>query len=198
MGMPEVSAIWIGDQNKLPQSVYSWGGVTLYGNDTLSGRTWELRDQMKHYANTGELNGVADCMRWELLYEHGGIFVDADSERIRNLPEFIYELDAAAAWENEIAAPGLIACGFLKFPAKDPFIRAVIDYCKAQNCHGKPAWITVGPQALTETYKKVKPKYLTILPSHFFFPEHWTGVKWEGRVIYAKQHWGSSQKYDVK
>ena len=191
--MYEINAIWIGDESLRPAELNSWGNIKVHGNDVLASRTWELRDKMRHYANVGELNGVADCMRWELLYELGGIFVDADSEKLRNLPDFINELPAVAAWENEIDRPGLIACGFLKFNKKDPFIRAIIDYIKAEPIQGREAWKVVGPLAITETFKKVEPRHLTILSSHFFFPKHWNGKSYQGTYTLAAQHWKSTK-----
>ena len=36
-----------------------------------------------------ELAGKADILRYELLYEHGGFFIDADSECINPLDDFL-------------------------------------------------------------------------------------------------------------
>ncbi len=191
--MSEINAIWIGDESKCPQSVYTWDNVKIHGNDVLKNRTWELRDKMRHYASTGELNGVADCMRWELLYAYGGVFIDADSERIRTLPEWFNELSHIATWENELERPGLIACGFLKFPPKDPFIRAIIDYCIEEPVKGREAWQVVGPLAITNVFRAYKPRNLTILPSHFFYPRHWEGAEYTGNYVLARQAWGSTK-----
>lgn len=189
-----INAVWIGDESKCPwESLSSWGSITVFDNDTLQSRKWKLKEQMRYYARTGEINGVADCMRWELIYDLGGIFVDADSELIRELPAFIQELPAAAAWENEIARPGLIACGFLKFPPKDVFVEKIIETILETPHQGKQAWETVGPNAITEAFKKYKPSHLTILPSHFFYPKHFSGIEYTGTYILAKQNWSSTR-----
>jgi len=52
-------------------------------------------------------------MRWEILLEHGGFALDADSVCIRKLPEWLFDCDLFAAWENEYAAPGLVANGYV-------------------------------------------------------------------------------------
>jgi hypothetical protein len=192
--MSEINAIWIGDESRVPSEVYTWGNVTVHGNQVLGNITWELKDKMRHYASMGELNGVADCMRWELLYHYGGIFVDADSEKVRNLPDFINELSAVAAWENEIDRPGLIACGFLKFEKHDKFVGDIIDWIKAEPIKGREAWEVVGPGAITTVFKHTKPRHLTILPSHFFFPRHHSGREYTGTYILAKQNWSSTNK----
>jgi mannosyltransferase OCH1-like enzyme len=192
--MFQINAIWIGDESKRPASLDSWGHVKVFGNETLKERSWKLRDKMRHYASTGELNGVADCMRWELLYEHGGIFIDADSEQVRTLPAYFAELTSVAAWENELERPGLIACGFLKFEPKDSFIKEIIDFCVEEPINNREAWRVVGPGAITAVYRKVKPRNLTVLPSHFFYPKHYEGAEYTGNLIYARQFWGSTRK----
>ena len=192
-----INTIWIGDTNKTPVScIESWksGGydVKVYDNDTLASRPWELAQKMRYFLGNGELNGVADCMRWELIYQHGGIWVDADSAKARELPDFFLELDAIAAWENEIERPGLIACGFMAFQPKDPFVEAIIKTIKAKPNLPKRAWEVVGPQAITDAFNTYKPDHLTILPSHFFFPRHLTGRTHKSSVSFANQFWGST------
>jgi mannosyltransferase OCH1-like enzyme len=61
------------------------------------------------------------------------------------------------------------------------------------------AWKTVGPQRLTDAYRRYQYSGLTILPSHFFIPEHFSGARYEGSgPVYAQQHWGSTRRsYDT-
>ena len=58
-----------------------------------------------------ELNGVADIMRYEILFNEGGIALDADSLCLRPLEDWVLESAAFAAWEHEHIRPGLIAAG---------------------------------------------------------------------------------------
>jgi mannosyltransferase OCH1-like enzyme len=61
------------------------------------------------------------------------------------------------------------------------------------------AWKTVGPQRLTDCYRKFQYTPLRIYPSHYFIPHHFTGLKYEGDgPIYAHQLWGSTLNgYDL-
>jgi hypothetical protein len=60
------------------------------------------------------------------------------------------------------------------------------------------AWKTVGPQRLTDSYRKYGYSKLRIYPSHYFIPQHFTGLTYEGSdPIYAHQLWGSTRRgYD--
>lgn len=155
-------------------------------------RKWRLAEQMRFFASRGEYNGVADCMRWELLQALGGIFVDADSVKLRDLPQDLDDLPCIAAWEQEIERPGLIACGYLKFPNDHPFLEAIIQDIKSQPLDERMAWEIAGPLAITRAFHTFKPNDLTILPSHFFTPRHLTGREYAGTLKYAEQLWGST------
>ena len=77
--------IWVGDESKRPDNcIQSWVDrnpewtVKLWGNADLVDTTWINARHMREMS-TRELNGVADMMKWEILYNEGGVVVDADS-----------------------------------------------------------------------------------------------------------------------
>ncbi|NBW15782.1 MAG: hypothetical protein EBR82_48125 [Caulobacteraceae bacterium] len=192
-----INVIWIGDASKEPTAcIESWahGGyeVRVHDNNTLASRPWRLHKKMKYFLENGEINGVADCMRWELMYEEGNFWVDADLSKTRELPDFFLELDAIAAWENEVERPGLIACGFMAFKPKDPLIKHIIDTLVNKPNLPAKAWEVVGPKALTDAFNTKNPDNLTILPSHFFYPRHLTGRTHTSTVNFANHFWGST------
>lgn len=193
--------IWIGDEAKRPDNcIQTWARlnpdyqIKIWGNDTLGQHTWLNARHMDAMLDR-EFNGVADMMRWEILYREGGIVVDADSICIRALDDALLDCEAFACWESEIARPGLIAAGYFGCRAKNPFVHRIM-----QDIHREPsvvhdrAWKTVGPQRLTESYQRYQYHPLRILPSHYFIPEHFTGVKYSGPgPVYANQMWGSTK-----
>lgn len=198
--------IWVGDDRKRPDNcIRTWvehnpgWTVQLWGNDDLSGMGWY---NARHIQAMGqrELNGVADLMRWEILYNEGGFVVDADSECVRGLDDWLLEHEAFACWENELDRPRLIAAGYVACEAGNPFIGQIIN-----DIHAEPsvvqdmAWKTVGPLRLTNAYHRYRYSGLTVLPSHYFIPEHFGGATYEGRgPVYARQHWGSTRRsYDT-
>ncbi|MFC0687725.1 glycosyltransferase [Novosphingobium clariflavum] len=197
--------IWVGDESRRPDNcIDTWRAAhpdwqfRLWGNAELEARGWI---NARHIAEMRqrEWNGVADMMRWEILQEHGGIVFDADSICTRPLPDDMLDCEAFACWESEIARPGLIAAGYFGCTAGNGFVQQIIDDIAASpSVVGEMAWKTVGPQRLTDCYRKFAYTPLRIYPSHYFIPRHFTGVTYEGSdPVYAHQLWGStSQSYD--
>lgn len=150
-----------------------------------------------------EINGKADIIRWEILYQYGGIFQDADSVCMEPFDDIFLEKTAFAGFENETARAGLVATGTMGFPPKHPLCRAAIDWMLAndtcpETC-GKRAWYTVGPGLLTLLLNTGKYPDFSVFPSYSFIPYHFTGLKYEGhKKVYCFQEWGSTkQNYEI-
>jgi mannosyltransferase OCH1-like enzyme len=198
--------IWVGDESKRPDNcIQTWVDlnpewtVKVWGNEDLDNEAWVNARHMRAMWNK-ELNGVADLMRWEILYNEGGVVVDADSVCVRPLDDWLLEADAIACWENEICRPRLIACGFMGAVPGNAFIGQIVqDLSQRATVTDEMAWQTVGPLCLTTAYFKYRYTGLTILPSHFFIPDHFSGLHYEGSgVVYAKQEWASTHgSYDT-
>ena len=197
--------IWIGDETKRPNNCIdtwilhnpSWE-IKIWGNSTLTEKKWVNAHHMKEIAKY-ELNGLADIMRWEILYDEGGVLVDADSICVRSLDEHLLDHEAFACWENEISRPGLIAAGYVGCNAGNKFIGQIInDIFNEESVTHEMAWKTVGPQRLTDSFRKYNYQTLKIFPSHFFIPEHFSGIVYNGDgPIYAYQEWASTRNtYD--
>jgi Glycosyltransferase sugar-binding region containing DXD motif len=201
MAIPKkLHLIWIGDESKRPEKlIESWRqmnpsySVRVWGNQDLLAAQWMTIVQIQAWL-TREVNGAADVMRWEILYRHGGVAVDADSRCVRPLEDWLLEPDCFAVWENEIARPGLIACGAMGCVPGHPLIGQIIsDIASDQDLTGKMAWEKVGPGRLTDTVRKHRFADITVYPSHYFIPRHFTGIKYAGSgQTFATQEWGST------
>jgi len=197
--------IWIGDETLRPDNcIETWRSlnptwqVVIWGNDSLRDKSWINGRHMSEMSER-ELNGVADMMRWEILYEQGGVVVDADSICIRSLDDHLLDCDAFACWESEMARPGLIAAGYFGSKPKNSFLgQIILDIHHEDTVINRMAWETVGPLRLTESFRKYRYHHLRIYPSHYFIPEHFSGVSYDGPgPVYAHQLWGSTRKsYD--
>lgn len=198
--------IWVGDQSRRPDNcIQTWVDrnpgwtVRLWDNDDLAEYGWINARHMRDMARR-ELNGVADLMRWEILYHEGGFLVDADSVCVRPLDDWLLEHEAFACWESEIARPGLIAAGYVATVPQNPFFGQIIqDIQAADTVIDDMAWKTVGPLRLTNAHRQHKYTGLSVLPSHYFIPEHFTGLRYEGAgLVYARQYWASTRRsYDT-
>jgi hypothetical protein len=150
-----------------------------------------------------EICGKADIIRWELLYEYGGVFLDADSICVEPIDDVLMRCKSFAGWENEQARPGLVAVGTMGFPPKHPLVKSVIDWIEANPVSfaqtKQRAWQNTGPVLLTRMLRTGKFTDMTIFPSYTFLPIHCTGAEYSGHGrIYAYQEWGSTkQSYDT-
>lgn len=162
-----------------------------------------------------EINGKADILRWEILYEYGGVFVDADSYCIEPFTYLVEKYSAFAGYENEqVRGKGwggkqysdiladthpLIATGTMAFPKHHDLPRRAIEWIKNNpeeiNKKRKRAWRTVGPGLLTRLYFSKKWDDITILPSYLFLPVHFARIQYGGHgKVYAHQEWGSTKQ----
>lgn len=192
--------IWVGDESKRPDNcIATWRRhnpdweLRLWGNAELAGYGWVNATHMRAMAER-ELNGVADLMRWEILYNEGGFVVDADSICRRPLEPWLFEGEAMACWENELVRPGLIAAGYVASVKENPFFgQMVLDLQNSATLTDRMAWQSVGPLFLTECHRHYQYANLTIWPSQLFIPEHFSGARYGGGgAVFADQAWGST------
>lgn len=195
--------VWVGDESKCPHNcIQSWKDlnpdyeVKVWGNKELE-KGWHNAHHMSQMWNR-ELNGVADIMRYEILYSEGGITLDADSVCVRPLEDWLLEPKEFACWENEHARPGLVAAGYLGSVPQSPFFGQIVnDIHNESTVIDKMAWETVGPMRVTNTWKKYNYP-ITIYPSHYFIPQHFAAPPYTGSgQVFAEQLWGSTKNsYD--
>jgi mannosyltransferase OCH1-like enzyme len=201
----KIHVIWIGDKAVCPWNcINTWRTMNptyefcVWDNDALKNNKWVNAKHIKALFEANMLSGVADLMRYEILYSMGGVTVDADSKALRPLEDWVIAPREFACWESEILRPGLIACGVMGSVPKSQFFDTVIKDIKAQeSVVDRLAWESVGPMALTNTWQRTHHP-MTIYPSHFFIPNHFNGAKYEnGGVVFCEQFWGSTfNKYD--
>jgi mannosyltransferase OCH1-like enzyme len=195
-----IHAIWVGDESKRPDNcIDSWRRhnpgwtVRVWGNAELGSYGWVNARHMRQMQHQ-EMNGVADLMRWEILYREGGFIVDADSVCCRPLEPWLFDTEAFACWENEVVTPGLIAAGYVASVPENPFFgQMILDLQATESVQHDRAWKTVGPQFLTDCHRKYRYTGLTLWPSHFFLPKHFTGIRYQGPgAVFANQAWAST------
>jgi inositol phosphorylceramide mannosyltransferase catalytic subunit len=203
-----IHQIWIGDQSKRPtEMIQTWQDKNpdwehmLWTDDNLPKIANKIQfDAMK------ELAGKADILRYELLQDFGGFFIDADSICTKPLDDFFVENDSFCCWENEYIRTGLMCNGYLA-ACKDNqlmgHLRARISMIPKEVLESAPnltAWQITGPGLLTDTVKKTQYSKLRIYPSHYFLPRHYSGLETEfkNEPIYSEQYWGSTETIQGK
>jgi len=208
MSIPKIiHQLWIGDKPRPSKLMDTWRDKNpdfeyiCWNEEEMQKRKFIFKCQKK-INEIEEINGKADIMRWEILYEYGGVFIDADSICVEPIDEELLSKKCFAGWEQEQVRNGLIATGTMGFPINHPLVKAAIKWILenevSQVKSNMMAWQSVGPGLLTRMYNTGLFKDLHIFPSYTFLPIHLTGIEYTGHgKIYAFQAWGSTkQSYD--
>jgi mannosyltransferase OCH1-like enzyme len=202
MKMPKMMhMVWIGDESKMPRTmIKSWQTLNpdwqlkVWGNAELKSSKWINRKHLNAMLNSGRYSGAADIMRYEILFKHGGFALDADSFCVRPLEEWLFDSQVCASMENEHMRPGLIANGYLAAEPQAALIAEVILAIETKKTVlDELPWAATGPLLLTKTYQRLRYDNITLWPSHYFIPRHFTGAQYLGSGhIFGHQLWGTT------
>ena len=220
-----IHQIWLGDQSKRPMSEInrlkemnsSWEYI-LWTENEIKSIFGELINQ-RHFDSLVNLNstiqdrigsisddyyycGQSDILRYEILYRYGGFYVDADTVPIKEFSDELCSNEVFAAYENEIARPGLIANGYLGSCKDSELMKIFIDEIyKKDTILGIEPWISTGPLFLTNTIKEYNYDKIKIYPSYYFIPNHYTGQSYQGddsEHVYCDQLFLSTTNKQIK
>jgi hypothetical protein len=112
-------------------------------------------------------NGKSDILRYEILYQYGGIYFDADCICFKKIPEHFLSYKLFSVYENEKKRPGLIANGILGSVKEcDIMIKCIKKISGLKKL--EPACNYLGPYLLTDMIGKSN--NILINPSYVFLP----------------------------
>jgi len=205
-----IHQLWIGDKPPPSTMMKTWKDkhpdfeYILWNEDEFARRNF-VSNCSEQIELIREINGKADIYRWEILYQYGGIFVDADSICIESLdPDIFLTKTGFAAFENEIERGNLIATVGMGFVPQHPLCGDIIKWIHTSSeattyISNFKAWYSVGPALITRFLETGKYPDFTVFPSHFFLPHHFTGATYDGhKRVYAYQEWGTTKNnYDI-
>ena len=204
-----IHVVWVGNEENRPNGyIQTWKDmnpgwdIKIWGNDEYNNTEWVNKDCMQLMWDAGSLHGVADLMRYEILFREGGFCVDADSECIRLLDDELFDEKIVLTYENTETRSGLISVGYMAAVPGLQFFLDIIEDIKSTPLDQilvDHAWYSVGPRRLTDNYDRIKPENSKILPDYTFIPEHFDAPAYVGDgAVYAKQHWQTTNKNKKK
>jgi mannosyltransferase OCH1-like enzyme len=133
--------------------------------------------------------GRSDVVRYEALYQFGGVYVDADVECLRPFDELVAEASPFAGWEDErLVCPTVIGC-----PPKHPALGDLLDILPewVERRPNQPPNHQTGPYLFTACWRWRDD--VRLLPSQTFYPVHWSSKKELGGPYptssFAVHHW---------
>lgn len=156
--LPEVEQWW----REWGQLHPRWELVTY--RDPLDPRQFPLtRGCWPNCTNGAQLAGL---VRLEVLWHHGGVYVDSDVQPLRNIGPLL-QCEAFAAWEDPRCVPDAVLGAIAHHPAIRECIELATERCSA----GEDAWRT-GPGVTTEVLPGRDD--VLLLPPGALYPYHYT------------------------
>lgn len=130
------------------------------------------------YDNEPTYNGKSDILRYEILYQYGGIYIDADSfiTKPYQLDSLIKGFDRDAGFGFEI--DNQLVCGGVSLAIKNSvFMKKCIEEIPKRNFN-LMAWQSIGPQLITDMAGKHQHEIpLAFYKSTIFYPRRWHGIQ---------------------
>jgi mannosyltransferase OCH1-like enzyme len=209
-----IHQIWLGDKNKRPLDLmrtvkdrHSDWKYILWSEDNIGDLINQNKyDQVFYSDNSGENKypKLADIVRYEKLFNYGGIYIDADSKCNKSFNDLL-DGKFFVAYENEKKRPGFIANGVIGSVPHHPILQICIDEIKRMNNKAitrKPSFKTTGPVLLTKIINEYGKQKIAVYPSWYFFPVHYTGYVVNKKIdpqkdSYTNQLWQSTKKKHI-
>lgn len=189
-----IHQIWLGSASPPVEWMESWKRMNpdweyrLWTDDNLP----KLYNQ-KQFDAMKEFSGKADILRIELLYQYGGLYMDADCECLNSLDDSLRQYPFFICYENELVRPGLIQNNVIgSEPGHEVLAELMQHIAGIEDINKEKAWLTVGPYLWTTFLRRYQlfSDPVDILPSHLFSPIHYEGVCYTGQdKVYATHHW---------
>lgn len=206
MKIPKIiHKIWVGDKpapmkwiNTWIEKHKSWEHI-LWDNEKVFGRTWINQKHIDYYVKKKLWHGVADIIRYEILYEYGGIVSGADSickNPIDELFDNEFELftpvsDFGQFIENPESLKGISASPLYASTKGHKFVKKMIDGITKMKRVSTP-YKSVGNRYTKNMIMKHKPK-IKLFPAYYLVPTSKNGMRYKGKgKIYAEHEWGAT------
>lgn len=199
----KMTQIWVGPKPAPKKWMDTWKDLhpdwdyAVFTDQDLKSRTFKNQHLIDQYYKMGKFQGVSDLVRYELIYEQGGFWPEADMVCLNNTEELFTspEDHCYTCYENEKGRPGFVQPIMAANPG-NTFLKALIDELhklKPNQLHPEP-FRSTGNAWLSTMIPKHKPE-ITIWPSHYFIPQFYIrGAKrYDGPdKVYADHLWGST------
>lgn len=128
------------------------------------------------YNDETQLSGKVNILRYELLHQFGGVYIDADMEWLnkKSLDDLIYKTNYTGLFagkeDDSLLANSVIGCSKGN-PIMALLIKVLAEsYSTTRKDWKLPTWQATGPQFFTEMVKSFN---ITQFPTYYFYPVSW-------------------------
>ena len=206
-----IHQIWLGDKNKMPfklmntvREIHSEWNYFLWTEENIGeliNSKIYLSIMNSNKSFNDKYSKLADLIRYEKLFQHGGIYIDADSICNKSFNSLL-DNEIFVGYENEGKRPGIIANGVIGTISNHPIFKICIEKIKSNNISKiliEPAFKVTGPYFLTKIINDYGLNNIKIYPSWYFYPVHYSGNVPNKDIdpyvdSYTNQLWASTDK----
>lgn len=194
--------IWVGDKPYPKEWIDTWRNVTGWEHRLWTEKEIEAldiinRDKYDWYKANRIWHGMADIARLEILYKYGGVYIDADTQRLKPWKDwrwlhmdFFAVRGNTAPRNNYRVTNGIMGC----MPESEIVGEYISRVFKAEQF--MPAWDTIGGTLLTKILQEnMSNPNIAILEPYWFYPQNSRGIRTRGHdKAIARHFWGSTRR----
>jgi len=181
--------VWLGPA-AMPDEFKRYGDTWLRHHPGWTLKLWTPENFTSHYpdlvARCDKPSNASNIYRYEIMLQHGGVYLDTDFECLKNIEPLIEGEDLFTAHQvDDPRNPGYLANGFFGCTQGHPAMTGLL---KAARGWTGP---TYGPTLFTHVLKGFLPR---ILPRKLFYPYSWDELERASGPFpdaYAVHHWSS-------
>jgi len=178
-----IHQIWLGEKKPPKWCMDSWEKDYIKNNPDWKYYLWTDKEvknlnliNRKEYDSESTMRGKSDILRYELLYQYGGIYIDADSLCInprKSLSKLINDKDFFACREpknKKFIANGVIYCNKNNNVILEMINILKENYFKLKKkySHKYQIWLVTNQPMFSDICKKHN---VYVYESNFFYPE---------------------------
>lgn len=183
---PKFEEFWDGFQRLHP----TWQFMTLASPRLMWMRPFvhDIFDRCTTHA------GRSDVLRYEVLFQFGGVYVDTDVECLRPFDDLVNTDKPFAGWEDHRMICPTVLGSPMHHPALGDLLNRLPSWFDEHGGEAGPPNLTTGPHLLTAMWAERTD--VTLYPPVTLYPVHWS-EKWRlggpyPKESYAVHHWNAS------
>lgn len=193
-----IHQIWVGDKLPPTDLMNTWKSsdfeYILWDEISLNKLEMINRDKYDYFIKEKIYYGAADVARVEILYNYGGLYIDADTEKIKDFPTEWFNYDFFAAK----VPSGLITNSVMASKKQGNLISEYRNKILLSK-KIKPCWNTIGAKLLTDIITNCNYQNdILVLEPYTFYPNYRGIIDKNASSAYANHRWGSKTKYLYK
>ena len=194
-----IHQIWIGNKNKAPEKhmntwkIPGWEYM-LWDEEAINEFGLKNRELYDFYYEKEIYHGASDVVRIEVLNYYGGVYIDADTERLKDITPLLKNYDMFAAGDISVRVPNGVIGSVPNHPVLENYIKAMGTAEEVE-----PAWSTIGGSMFTKMINQYGTNKTHIYPTRTFYPNNKRGEPRKGsEKVYAIHYWGSTGSSPTK